>query len=202
MAQEKESISLPAIATVGEQPLQKLLQQRRSLRKFEDAPLALSEIGQILWAGQGITDPAGLRTAPSAGALYPLELYLIAGEVEGVAPGIYRYSPGSHHLIRTAEGDLRKSLAKAALEQSWIVDAAAVLLVAAVYERTTWKYGRRGVRYIHIEVGHVAQNVYLHAEALGLGTTAVGAFDDGKVAELLRLPADTRPLLLMPLGRR
>ncbi len=201
MAQQKDSIALPEVAVTGEQTLQQLLRLRRSNRKFEDAPLSLSEIGQLLWAAQGITHQ-GHRTTPSAGALYPLELYLVAGQVEGIEAGIYRYSPKSHRLNQTADGDRRKRLTRAAMWQSWIKDAAAVVVFAAVYERTTWKYGKRGVRYVHIEVGHAAQNLHLQVEALGLGTTAVGAFDDKKLANLLQLPADTEPLLLMPVGRQ
>ena len=202
MAAQGEYISLPAttVATDG-QPLEKLLQQRRSVRTFGKAPLSLATLGQLLWAAQGITHPKGLRTAPSAGALYPLELYVVAGEVEGLPPAVYRYLPKDHRLLETAPGDRRQALAKAALYQLWLDDAAVVVVFTAIYARTTRKYGKRGERYVHIEVGHAAQNLFLQAEALSLGTVDVGAFRDNKVSKLLDLPDDTQPLLLMPVGK-
>ena len=202
MVQVNENISLPDPVKVGDKSLEKLLQQRRSVRDYQQGKVLLAEIGQLLWAAQGITHPLGMRTAPSAGALYPLELYVVAGNVEGLNPGVYYYSPASHRLAKTSGNDIREVLAQAAVGQSWISDAAAIVVFAARYERTTWKYGRRGVRYVHIEVGHAAQNLFLQAEALGLGTVVVGAFDDDKVAALQQFPADVQPLILMPLGRK
>jgi SagB-type dehydrogenase family enzyme len=142
-----------------------------------------------------------LRAAPSAGALYPLEVALVTGEVRGLVPGVYRYLPRSHALAPTLNGDLRAKLAKAALGQTWIAEAACALVLAAIYRRTTRKYGPRGERYVHIEVGHAAQNVYLQAGALGLGTTIVGAFRDEEVQRLLGFEADEMPLGIMPIGR-
>ncbi|MCK5273889.1 MAG: SagB/ThcOx family dehydrogenase, partial [Alphaproteobacteria bacterium] len=126
---------------------------------------------------------------------------LIAGDVRSLPAGIYRYSPRAHALEAGAAGDRRAALAEAALSQRWIADAAAILVLAAVEERTTVKYGRRGVRYVHIEVGHAAQNVYLQAAALGLGTTIVGAFDDDEVKGVANLRRDETPLCLLPIGR-
>lgn len=202
VTQEHDSISLPEITITGEQSLQQLLQQRRSVREFKDVSLSLSEIGQLLWAAQGITHPQGFRTAPSAGALYPLELYVVLGQVEGMTSGIYHYNTKSHRLMKTADGDQRKRLARAALRQTWIRDAAAVVIFAADHKRTTWKYGRRGVRYVHIEAGSAAQNLFLQAESLGLGTVIVGAFDDEEVKAVLQLPNDVQPLILMPVGNK
>ena len=160
MAGERESIGLPAPVHGGDKPLELLLQQRRSVRDYASSALRLPDIGQLLWAAQGITHPTGLRTAPSAGALYPLELYVVAGNVGGLAAGVYHYRAEGHRLTRLQGGDLRTALAQAAHAQGWMRDAAAVVVFAAVYERTTRKYGERGVRYVHMEVGHAAQNPY------------------------------------------
>ena len=201
MSEPRETIQLPEPASAGDRSLEELLQQRRSVRDYPDAALPLADISQLLWAAQGITHPAGLRTAPSAGALYPLELYVVAGNVAGLAAGVYHYRADGHRLTRMHGGDQRKPLAQAALEQTWVGGAAAVVVIAAVYDRTTRKYGQRGVRYVHMEVGHAAENLFLQAEALGLATVVVGAFRDDEVAGVLQLPADVRPLALMPVGR-
>jgi len=202
MARSPEFISLPEPARSGEKPLETLLQQRRSVREYQEAGLDLSAIGQLLWAAQGITDPRGFRTAPSAGALYPLELYVVAGNVDGLSPGVYHYHPDRHRLQHTEAGDLRHMLARAALAQPWVKAAAAVVVVTAVYDRTTRKYGERGIRYVHMEVGHAAQNLFLQAEALGLATVVVGAFEDNAVATALKLPTDVQPLMLLPVARK
>jgi SagB-type dehydrogenase family enzyme len=178
------------------------LRERRSVREFSSASLSLASVGQLLWAAQGLTAATGERTAPSAGALYPLELYLVAGSMERVAPGVYRYEPPSHALRSHCVRDRRPQLAEAALGQTAITGAAAVLVATAVYGRTSVKYGSRGNRYVHMEVGHVAQNVYLQAQSLGLGTVIIGAFDDERVREVLELQADENPLALMPIGAR
>ncbi len=202
MARSPEFISLPEPVRSGEKSLETLLQQRRSVREYKEAALDLSAIGQLLWAAQGITDPQGLRTAPSAGALYPLELYVVAGNVGGLSPGVYHYYPDRHRLQQTEAGDLRHMLARAALAQPWIKAAAAVVVITAVYDRTTRKYGERGIRYVHMEVGHAAQNLFLQTEALGLATVVVGAFDDDAVATVLKLPTDVQPLMLLPVARK
>jgi SagB-type dehydrogenase family enzyme len=202
MAKSPGFISLPEPVTSGEKPLEALLQQRRSVREYQEAGLDLSAIGQLLWAAQGITDPQGFRTAPSAGALYPLELYVVAGNVDGLSPGVYHYHPDKHRLQQTEPGDKRHRLARAALAQSWVKAAAAVVVVTAVYDRTTRKYGKRGIRYVHMEAGHAAQNLLLQAEALGLATLVVGAFEDDAVATVLKLPTDVQPLMLMPVARK
>ncbi len=202
MAQEHESIPLPEITISGKQFLQQLLHQRRSVRHFQDVSISLSDIGQLLWAAQGITNPQGFRTAPSAGALYPLELYVVAGQVKNLSSGIYHYDPNNHRLIKVASGDRRKKLAQAAYRQASVSDAATVVVFAAVYERTTFKYGERGVRYVHIETGHAAQNLSLQAESLGLGTVVIGAFNDDDVKAVLQLPDDVQPLILMPVSKK
>jgi len=200
MAHSHGQIVLPKPVLHGNQSLGQLLQKRRSIREYRDENIALADVGQLLWAAQGITHEQGYRTAPSAGALYPLELYLVAGNVDGLSPGVYRYFPEKHQLLLTSPGKYLDALAKSALGQSWVSEAAAVVVFAAVYIRTTRKYGNRGVRYIHIEVGHAGQNLFLQAEELGLGTVVVGAFNDDKVTEVLNLPSDVEPLTLMPVG--
>lgn len=193
-------ITLPDPRLEGGVSLEAALGARRSIREYADEALTLDDVSQLLWAAQGITGPAGVRAAPSAGALYPLELYLVAGAVQGLPAGIYRYLPRRHALERTAEGDRRAALARAALRQDWVAGAPAIVALAAVYSRTTGKYGDRGRKYVHMDVGHVAQNVYLQAVALDLGTTFVGAFHDNQVKQALKLPAAEHPLGLMPVG--
>jgi SagB-type dehydrogenase family enzyme len=185
----------------GGRALERALAERRSVREFAPGALTLPQVAQLLWAAQGTT-AGGRRTAPSAGALYPLEVYLVAGEVRGLAPGVYRYLPAKHALQQLLAGDMRQSLCDAALAQACVAAGAAAVVFTAVERRTTRKYGSRGVRYVHIEVGHAAQNLALQAAALGLGGVTVGAFDDAAVARLLHLPRGEAPLYLMPLGRR
>ena len=181
--------------------LEQTLLKRRSVRDYTGEPLTLHEVSQLLWAAQGTTDPRGLRTAPSAGALYPLELYVVAGNVKSLSPGVYHYEPG-HQLAKTADGDKRAGLAAAALGQGCIKDGAINIIFTAVYERTTQKYGERGIRYVHMEAGHAAQNVYLQAVALNLGTVVIGAFHDDKVREILGPTQQEQPLYIMPVGRK
>jgi len=200
---ETPTISLPAPRLKGEMSLEEAILKRRSRRDFGDSPLTLGEISQILWAAQGITDKTGLRAAPSAGALYPLDLYLVVGKqgVAGLGEGVYHYLPQSHSLEPTLEGDVRQTLARLSAGQMFIAEAPLSLLVTAEYERTTKKYGDRGVRYVHMEAGHVGQNVYLQAEALGLGTVTIGAFQDEEISQALDLPSGHRPLYVMPIGQ-
>lgn len=198
---ENSPIPLPAPQTTGPLSVEEALVQRRSVREFRPEPVSLAEVGQLLWAAQGITRSGGYRTAPSAGALYPLEVLLVAGSVHDLSPGVYRYQPRDHSLAPMLEEDLRGKLAAAALGQSFVKDGAAVLVITAVYERTTGKYGQRGIRYVHMEVGYASENIHLQAAALGLGTVAVGAFHDDRVQELLNLPANEHPLLIMPVGK-
>ena len=196
-----DTIILPEPRNSGGISVEEALLERRSIRNYKNEALTLAEISQLLWAAQGITHPGGYRTAPSAGALYPLEVYVVAGNVDGLRPGIYKYRPQGHELEKVAEGDVRGELCAAAIDQECIEDGAVVLVFAAVYERTTRKYGMRGEQYVHMEVGHAAQNVYLQAVSLGLGTVVIGAFDDGGVEKLLQMQDDERALCIMPVGR-
>ena len=196
-----KTIFLPEPRFDGDISVESALRQRRSVRSYKDEPLALAEVAQILWSAQGITSARGFRTAPSAGALYPLELYVVAGNVKSLASAIYKYKSQEHRLLEIISGDSRPQLSRAALHQSAIREAPAVMLFCAVYERTTGKYGQRGIRYADMEVGHAAQNACLQAIALGLHTTVVGAFRDEEVKAIVRLPADEQPLYLVPVGR-
>ena len=196
-----DTVVLPEPRDSGEISVEEALLERRSIRNYKDEALTLAEVSQLLWAAQGITHPGGYRTAPSAGALYPLEVYVVAGNVDGLRPGIYKYCPQGHELEKVAGGDVQAELCAAALGQECVEDGAAVLVFAAVYERTTRKYSERGVRYVHMEVGHAAQNVYLQTVSLGLGTVVVGAFDDDEVERLLQMEDDERALCIMPVGR-
>jgi len=196
-------VPLPAPRTVGSMSVEEAIARRRSIREYSGEPLSMGELSQILWAAQGITDPRwGLRAAPSAGATYPLEVYIVVGEggVTGLEAGVYHYDPRDHGLRLVKAGDHRRALSKAALEQAWIAAAPVDLVVAAVYERTTKRYGDRGIRYVHMEAGHVGENVYLQGTALGLGVVVVGAFSDEEVQGVLNLPVEEEPLYIIPVG--
>ncbi len=200
LAQSGDLIKLPQPLVAGNVSVEEALKSRRSVRTFRATALQLDEVSQLLWAAQG-TSSQRLRTAPSAGALYPLDVYLVAGRVDGLEAGVYRYDPRKHALLAVTKGDLRKKLSRAAFDQEWVREGALALVFSAVYEKTTTKYGSRGKRYVHMETGHAMQNVYLQAEALGLGTVTIGAFSDNSVKELLRLDAEQQPLSIMPVGR-
>ena len=192
---------LPAPQFDGDLSVERVLRKRRSTREYASKPLTLAEVSQLLWAAQGITQRPGLRTAPSAGALYPLEVYLVAAKVIGLSPAVYRYDPHVHALAMVLEGDKLTPLTTAALEQAFIREAAIALVFCAVYQRTTVKYGERGIRYVHMEIGHAAQNVYLQATARHLGTVVVGAFQDERVRAAIGAANDEDPLCIMPIGR-
>jgi SagB-type dehydrogenase family enzyme len=193
-------IQLPQPLTTGSVSVEEALHRRRSIRTFRSDSVDLGVVSQLLWAAQGMSDDRGLRTAPSAGALYPLEVFLVAGAVEGLPAGIYRYRPAGHRLERVRAGDHRGEIARGALGQAWMADAPLTILVAAVFSRTRARYGDRGDRYVHMEVGHAAQNIYLQAEALELGTTVVGAFRDDAVARAAALRTEESPMVLLPVG--
>lgn len=196
-----ETMKLPEPKFDGKLPVEGALQKRRSIREYREDPLTLEEISQLLWACQGVTAPEGRRTAPSAGALYPLEISLVVGRVEGLQKGIYKYRPRPHELAKMANEDQRAPLASAALNQEFVRNGAVVLVIAAVYDRTAKQYGSRGARYVHMEAGAAAENVCIQAVSLGLGTVTVAAFNDREVKRTLGLPSDEEPLYLMPIGR-
>jgi SagB-type dehydrogenase family enzyme len=187
-------ITLTEPVTKGRVSLEETLKTRESIRHFADTPLTREEISQLLWAGQGITRRWGGRTAPSAGALYPLELYIALPE------GIFHYNPKDHSLILHVDQSVLAALSRAALGQGCVRDAPAVIIIAVVYERLKMKYGSRGDRYAKIEVGHAAQNILLQAVSLGLGAVPVGAYSDEEVKKVLELPPRHEPLYLIPVG--
>lgn len=196
-----QTIRLPEARLSGALSVERALQGRRSLRDFGDRPLALQELAQLLWAAQGLTHAGGYRTAPSAGALYPLEVYAVVGNVTGLKVGVYRYLPIEHQLARVVEGDRRGTVATAALSQNWIRQAPAILVIAGVFERTARKYGVRATQYVHFEAGCAAQNVALQGVAEGIGSVVVGAFDDAAVVGAAGLAPGERPIALLPVGR-
>lgn len=194
-------IALPEPAQDSPISIEGALLRRQSTRQYAPEPLTLAEVSQLLWAGQGINRPGGYRTAPSAGALYPLELYLIIGKVEQIPAGIYHYRPDMHSLEQVMLGDVRSELSQAALSQDAVEEAPAVILITGIYQRTTGKYGERGIRYVHMEVGSAAENIYLQAVSLNIGTVFIGAFHDDQIKRLLNLDAQEQPLSLLPIGK-
>lgn len=201
MALAASSISLTPPARGEARSLQAALAQRRSVRSYSTRALTLADVAELLWAAQGVSGDGGLRTAPSAGALYPLELYVVAGHVDGLASGVYRYAPSAHAIQRMLEHPGGPELSRAAGGQPAVASAPLVLAITAIPARTAAKYGARAGRYVAFEAGAASQNVALKAAALGLGTVVVGAFDDDGVAQALGLSAGVRPLALMPVGR-
>ena len=195
----RREVTLPRPGAAGELSVEGAIAERRSVREFSNESLKLEQLSRLLWAAQGVTGEGGFkRAAPSAGALYPMEIFVVAGRVEGLSPGVYWYVPSSHSINLISAGDYRSELCDCALSQDWMKDAPFSLVITGVYERTMKKYEERGVRYVHIEVGAVAENVYLQAESLGLATTFAGAFSDEDVRGLLS--ADVSPLGVMPVG--
>jgi SagB-type dehydrogenase family enzyme len=193
-------ISLPAPSFDGTLSVEKAIKNRRSTRSYKKDTLTIAQVSQLLWAAQGITSKDGFRTAPSAGATYPLEIYLIVGDVTGITSGIYKYNCVNHSLRQVCEGDKREDLCQAVLNQEWIKHTSVAIAVCGVYERTVKKYGKNATKYVHMEVGCVAQNVYLQAQSLGLGTVFVGACDESKMSSLLNLSNDETPLCVLPVG--
>ena len=194
--QQKKIIALPPAKTSGSLSLEYALTERRSLRSYEEGPLNLAEISQILWAGQGISHPRGYRTAPSAGAIYPMSLYIFLED------GIYRYEPKAHAMERLDEEDRRRELAAAALGQSSISSAPMVVVIVADVQKSAAKYQERAVRYCDMEAGHIGQNIALQAEVMGLGVVTIGAYDDKAVGKILDLPSKMRVCYVIPVGRR
>jgi SagB-type dehydrogenase family enzyme len=193
-------ITLPEPAYDGDTSVEEALLGRRSVREYGAKAVTLQQLGQLLWAAQGITGTGGKRTAPSAGGLYPLEVYVVAGNVEGIEQGIYRYRPATHDLAKMVDGDMREALVEAALDQIYVKQAALDIVITAVYARTTGKYGDRGKTYVHMEAGHAAENICLEAVALKLGTVTIGAFEDDRVKKVLTCPEDEVPLYVLPVG--
>lgn len=204
MANENDIIPLPEPRKEGKVSVEEAITNRRSRRQYKKAALTQQQIGQLLWSAQGITGDKGRkRSAPSAGATYPMDLYLVIDDkgTEGLSAGVYHYLPEKHSLKQIKNKDIHDDLSQAALGQKFIALAPVNLVLAADYKQTTGRYGSRGRRYVHMEAGHVSQNVYLQAEALGLSTVAVGAFDENKVSRLLGINAAMKVLYIMPVGK-
>ena len=211
-AMHKTEIKLPPPQLNGKLSLEKTIAKRRSARRCRAEPLALSQLSQILWSAQGTTGGRMFRAAPSAGATYPLEIFVFVGKQgvivseakqapEELQAGIYHYEIGSHSLGLHKSGELRPDLARAALDEEFIMQAPVDIIICALYYRTSHRYGRRGERYVHMEVGHVGENIHLQAVALGLATVEVGAFHDEEVREILGVEEQLKPLYIMPLGK-
>jgi SagB-type dehydrogenase family enzyme len=201
---EGPEVKLPPPGERGEMSLEETISRRRSVREYKGEPLSFSQLSQVLWAAQGLTDSRGLRAAPSAGATYPLDVFIFIGRdgVEGLEPGIYHYDVANHSLSLHKEGDQRRVLSIAALDQEFIAQAPVDLVICATLERTSRYYGRRAERYVHMEVGHAGENVSLQAVALGLVTVMIGAFDDEKVSAAMDLAKEVKPLYIIPLGKK
>ena len=196
-------IQLPEPKKESAVSIEQTLFKRKSVRDYTEKALTLEQVSQLLWAAQGITvrpDGRKGRTAPSAGALYPLEIFLTVRNVKGLDSGVYRFKPEEHQLEKIFTGDIQAELSVAALGQPWVAQAPINIVIAAVYERTTAKYGERGKRYVYIEVGHVGQNISLQAISLALGTVMVGAFDDEAVHRIVNLADNEVPLYIIPVG--
>jgi len=195
-----DSINLPP-PPGADMPLHTAIAERRSRRAYGPAGITLKQVSELLWSAAGITQRRRFyRASPSAGATYPIDTYLLAENVEDIEPGIYRYIEESHSLTKVKKGNFVADLADAALGQACVRDAPAVICLFGIYERTTRRYGKRGHQYVYMEIGHIGQNIYLTAEALGLSTVAVGAFYDDRVSALFGV--DGVPLYLMPVGPR
>ncbi len=203
-------IVLPEPNLKSETSVEQALNQRRSIREYSDEALTLDEVSQILWSAYGVSKAVapdrlrgGLKTAPSAGATYPLELYLGAWNVKGLDPGFYYYEPNGHKLQLTKKGDFRKELCEACMGQEYVQNAPASLVYSAIYERTTKRYGDRGrERYVCMDLGHSAENVYLQVETLNMGTVAIGAFSDLKLKLIVSMTKAEEPLYVMPIGKK
>lgn len=187
---------LPAPVKKGEVSIEETLAGRRSVRSFKGEALTREQLSQLLWSAQGVTEATrGFRAAPSAGALYPLEVYAVTPQ------GVFKYLPSQHAVRKVKGGDQRRALSVAALGQASVAQAPASFVITAVYARTTRKYGPRSERYVHIEAGCAAENLMLQAVAMGLASVPVGAYDDDKVAAVLGLPGEEKPLLVIPVGK-
>jgi SagB-type dehydrogenase family enzyme len=204
VARKKEpSIKLPSPISRGKMSLEQAILKRRSIRRFKNEPLTLGQLSQLLWSAQGTTGIGGKRATPSAGATYPLEIFIVVGNngIPALAAGIYHYDFDNHSLSLHQVGDLQQKLADMALGQSSIARCPVDMVICAIHPRTAYRYGRRGERYVHMEVGHVGQNVALQAVALGLGTVMVGAFEDEDVRKAMKLEEQIKPLYIIPVGK-
>lgn len=199
----EHQMNLPKPKLNGDVSVEQAIKHRRTIRSYLSKPLSLEQLTQLFWAAQGITEDRGFkRSAPSGGALYPMDIYAVMGDnaVDGLTAGIYRYDPHKHAAVLITEGDVRQDLARTALSQMWMANAPLNLVITSEYRRITRKYGTRGERYAMIEAGHIGQNIFLQAEALGLRAGIVGAFHDNDVIRVMKIPRSHEPLLILPIG--
>lgn len=199
--QRNQTISLKTPALRSGTSIEEALKQRRSVRQYKNEALTLEQLGQLLWAAQGLTTPAGFRTAPSAGGLYPLEIYVVSGNVQNLPAGVYHYLPEKHMLEWMMSGDQRKEVSKAAHDQNDTQTGAVDLIITGNYKKESSKYGNRSERFVHMEAGHAAENVYLQAVSLNLGTVSIGMFDEQVLKKAFGIPRDEDPLYIMPVGK-
>ncbi|MFQ5545701.1 MAG: SagB/ThcOx family dehydrogenase [Acidiferrobacterales bacterium] len=199
---------LPVPSLDGNISVEDAVNKRRSVREFTDQSLSIAELSQCVWSAQGVTGADGKKVAPSAGALYPVALYVVIGAVDNLSAGLYRYEPSRHRLEAIRAGELRTRLRDAALEeQPWIAQAASILVIAADMGKASSTFqqqppaGQRGFRYVYMETGAIAENVYLQGQAIGVGVVFIGGFDDQKVMDVLKLPSPYTPVGLVCLGR-
>ena len=195
-----KDIKLPEPILKGNVSVEEALKSRRSVREYKNTPLTLKDLSQILWAVNGKTSDWGGRTSPSAGATYPIEIYLVAGNIEGLKTGFYHYQIDIHALNFLKKNDIREDLSHSSLNQLSVKNAPVIIIISGVFARTTSRYGERGVRYILMEAGHCGQNIHIQAEALGLGSVMIGAFEDEKVKMVLGIKEDV--FYLCPIGRK
>jgi len=204
----ENDIKLPKPSLSGKLSVEAAMVAKKSVRNFSSSPLTEAQVSQLLWAANGNVPPdavtgATTKVIPSAGGLYPLEVYLVTGKdtVGKVPAGVYKYTPESNSLQSVTPGDNRNLLAHAALSQMWMAKAPALIVIGGVFPRTTAKYGNRGLQYIFMEVGSAIQNLFLEAESLGIHAGAVGAFQDAQVSGVLKLPPNVTPLFIMAFGK-
>ncbi len=203
-----DAVTLPKPSFTGKLPVEKAMLQKKSVREFANKPLSLAEVSQILWAANGnlavdAVSSATTKVIPSAGGLYPLEVFVVAGKgtVTGLSEGVYQYNPSANTLQTLGQGDNRAVLASACLSQLWMARAPIIVIIGGVFARTTAKYGDQGIRYVFMEAGNSNRNIYLQAESLGLKVATVGAFQSAQVSAAAKLPTGVTPLLVMPVGK-
>ncbi len=195
-------IKLPEPKYEGSTSVEKAIYRRRSIRDYKHEPFSIADVSQLLWAAQGTTALGGYRTAPSAGALYPLELYLVAGNVEGLLAGVYHYDSHHHAMVMVDAHDRRAELSTASLDQTWMQAAAVTLVLTAMSKKTSTKYGHKSIGYVYMEVGAAAENVCLQGVSMNMASVMVGSFDEARVKKILPLKDGEEPLCLIPVGRK
>lgn len=201
MSNNATIIQLPQPLYQGQLSIEEAINRRKSIRDYSNQPLTLIEVSQLLWAAQG-KNQEGSKVAPSAGALYSIEIYVVAKNVEGLVAGIYHYLSEDHALEVHQNTQIDQDLKKAAYDQSYVEEAPVKIIISGIFARTTKKYGERGIQYVYQESGHIAQNIYLQAESLGLGTVVVGGFDQKKVDNLFNFKEGQQTLYIMPVGKK